>query len=159
MARFRDGTWTCRCGARNEGTSPCEGCGAQHQTGRASRGSRDAPARRERCDCGSALLASGICADTGGYPLSSRCPFICPYCRGELEWSGACPRCYGCTTGRREDWTFPGKEYRPDKGHWQETGPANRKACSPEENAEAARMVLAILSRSSLAVKHFGEGT
>ena len=154
-------SWLCSCGARSRPSAQyCEACGAERSSAGESRGSRGSPAvarGRERCDCGSALLASGICADTGGYPLSSRCPFVCPYCRGNLEWSGACPRCYGCTTGRREDWTFPGKEYRPDKGHWQETGPANRKACSPEENAEAARMVIAILSRSSLAVKHFGE--
>jgi len=58
----------------------------------------------------------------------------CPHCRGPLDWDGGCNRCHGCTTGRKEDWTFPGDKYELQKGHWQRVeGP--RRACTPEENA------------------------
>jgi len=51
-----------------------------------------------------------------------------------LDWDGGCIRCHGCTTGRREDWTFPGDKYEIQKGHWQRVADGPRLACTPEEN-------------------------
>jgi hypothetical protein len=102
------------------------------------------------CDCGAPLLASGRCSATGGFPGSANPHQVlpaCPICRGPLEWSGACFRCYGTATGRREDWTFPGAEYQIDKGHWQESAPAGRRACSPQDNADAWRAMKAVIAR------------
>jgi len=57
---------------------------------------------------------------------------VCTLCRGPLDWDGGCNRCHGCTSGRREDWTFPGNKYELDKGHWHRVcGP--RKALTPAE--------------------------
>jgi len=105
-----------------------------------------APTRPPRtlCDCGASLLASGLCSAAGGYPATSSCPLACPICRGPLAWDGGCERCHGCTTGRREDWTFPGDRYELDKGHWQRVdGP--RKACTPAQNAAGFAQLRAAL--------------
>ena len=37
-------------------------------------------------------------------PLSARLPDL----PGPARMGGGCERCHGCTTGQREDWTFPG---------------------------------------------------
>src|SRR3990167_3530598 len=111
--------WTCAgCGATNEQRwTVCEGCGAERRRhSSAAGGHGPAQAIRTVCDCGAVLLGSGICSVTGGYPATSACPFACPICRGGLGWDGGCERCRGCTTGRREDWTFPGDCYELDKG-------------------------------------------
>jgi hypothetical protein len=104
------------------------------------------PARpiRTLCDCGALLLASGLGSATGGYPGTTACPLACPLCRGLLSWDGGCERCHGCTSGRREDWTFPGDRYELDTAHWQRVdGP--RRACTPEQNAAGFAAVRAIL--------------
>ena len=106
------------------------------------------PARPPRtvCDCGSSLLASGRCSSTGGYPATATCPLACPICRGALGWDGGCQRCYGCTTGKREDWTFPGDRYELDKGHWQKVdGP--RPACTPAQNAAGFAAIRVLLAK------------
>jgi len=63
-----------------------------------------------------------------------------------LAWDGGCERCHGCTTGRREDWTFPGDRYELDKGHWQPVD-VPRKACTPEQNAAGFAAIRAVLGK------------
>ena len=64
--------------------------------------------------------------------------FVCPLCRGPLDRVGGCLRCYGCTTGRKEDWTFPGA---------YEDLPAGRSSCTPRENVAAMQIVQAVLAK------------
>lgn len=144
------------------------------------RGSGARPDRDPLC-CphdGATLTAERFCARGRGYPyltyqavvledgdaavrlLATPCPFVCPLCRKPLAWDGRCDHCHGCTTGRRDDWTFPGDRYDlfDDKGepladrsesggqHWIKTqGP--RAAVSPTENAENMRMLRRVLAR------------
>ncbi len=138
--------WTCRCGATNgENEAYCERCG-----GEAPKDRTPAAPQPRACHCEAPLLASGRCSATGGFPSTANPHSVlpaCPHCRGPLEWSGACFRCHGSPTGRREDWGFPGEEYQLDKGHWQVSAPAGRRACSPEDNAEAVKAYRAVLAR------------
>ena len=64
--------------------------------------------------------------------------FVCPLCRGPLDRVGGCLRCYGCTTGRKEDWTFPGA---------CDALPAGRPSCTPRENVAAMQIVQAVLAQ------------
>ena len=136
--------WTCPCGALNgRGDRACGACG-ESRAGHVPLEPEAPRSRRLTCDCGASLLASGLCSATGGYPATSSCPLACPICRGPLAWDGGCERCHGCTTGRREDWAFPGDRYELDKGHWQRVdGP--RKACTPEQNAAGFAAIRTIL--------------
>lgn len=105
---------------------------------------------RLTCDCGS-ILVDGLCRTSGGYPATMTCPFSCPICRGPLSWAGACERCHGCTSGRREDWTFPGARYELEKGHWQLVERiTGRAACAPEEQLAGLAEVRATLEDSLL---------
>jgi hypothetical protein len=54
-------------------------------------------------------------------------PEVCNYCRGQLEWSGKCYRCW--YEGQRE--TIPGHEYLLRDGHWVRSvaGPRPINAC------------------------------
>lgn len=137
----------------------CPDCGW-----RAARAGSDKPVRmipaREHCDCGAALYASGLCAEAGGYPATAALTwwqdyehalpqvyrFTCPHCRGPLDWSGGCERCHGCTTGRRDDWAFPGDRYELEKGHWQCVASGPRPACPPAANAAGLAEVRALLA-------------
>ena len=92
------------------------------------------------------LTPEGFCPAGGGFPYlryvsrasekghplkpavqANPCPFVCPLCRHPLEWDGRCEACHGCTTAKREDWTFPGDRYERhddtgqplgDGSHW-----------------------------------------
>lgn len=137
--------WTCAsCRASNASMwTYCEACG-QERGGAGTKPGSPAKASRTSCDCGAGLTTQGLCERFGGYPATSTCPFTCPICRGPLDWSGGCERCHGCTSGRREDWTFPGDRYALEKGHWQRVdGP--RRACTREQNAKGMAEVRAIL--------------
>lgn len=133
--------WTCSCGQKNtDRVETCE-CGAERPTRAES-----AP-RRTRCSCGAELMASGLCSETGGYPLGMTCPFACPMCRQSLSWEGACFSCHGTSTGRREDWTMPGDRYEPVEGHWQRILAGPRRACTVAENKAASALLNAVMAR------------
>ena len=126
--------WRCHCGARNAPKQQeCEGCGAERKPGRAK------PLREHCWIDGSPLNLIGFCEEGNGYPLNSPCPFACPVCRRPLSWSGACLACFGCTTGRREEWTMPGDRYEVVEGasgsHWVKVESGPRGVCTVEENA------------------------
>lgn len=143
--------WTCSCGAKCRARAQyCEACGAERSNAGDASPAQTGKQRRATCDCGASLLGSGLCADAGGYPASADPHAVlpsCPICRGPLEWSGACYRCFGTASGERRDWSFPGAEYQLDKGHWQETAPPGRRACLPEDNREAWRALKAVIGR------------
>lgn len=164
MPRKIDPPWKCACGALNEPwRQHCEACATSRdgalvaaQTAAASSG--PILCEWDACDCESALTPEGVCVASGGYPnrtgllvwaneeRKARVPrFACPICRGSLDWAGGCERCHGCTTGRREDWTFPGPRYELEKGHWQKVAEGGRKACTPAENAKHMAELWAIL--------------
>ena len=76
--------------------------------------------------------------------MTMNCPFVCPLCRNPRMWSGGCFYCHGTSTGRREDWAFPGDRYELDGGHFVKVcGP--RRACSVEENAAGFAALRVIL--------------
>jgi hypothetical protein len=136
--------WTCTaCHVHNPAHArACEGCGED-------RAARPAPAdpKPRRCVIdGAALEADGYCHAGAGYPVSFACPFACPLCRKPLTWDGGCEACHGTSTGRREDWAFPGDRYELEDGHWRKILAGPRPACSPEENAQAARIMAGLLA-------------
>jgi hypothetical protein len=53
----------------------------------------------------------GFCERGGGYPVTMSCPFACPICRHDLDWSGGCSGCHGTQSMSGKDWTFPGDGY------------------------------------------------
>jgi hypothetical protein len=67
---------------------------------------------------GASLDYRGLCELGRGYPGSMRCPFVCPHCRKRLGWDGGCAHCYGTTTGKRDEWNFPGDCYELRGNHW-----------------------------------------
>jgi len=99
------------------------------------------------CLCGETLTGSGRCPNTGLYSRAISCPFVCPICRGPLDWVGGCERCHGSVdSGDRDTWTFPGDRYEHQACSWVRIdGP--RKACTRAENLEAITMVLRVLER------------
>lgn len=138
-------SWTCRnCHGSNAAEwTICEGCGGVRE---AVEVPLAPPPKRKCTSCGVVLLASGLCSAKGGYSSAMACPHACPICRGPLAWDGGCDRCHGCTSGKREDWTFPGDRYELDKGHWQRVdGP--RKACTPDENVAGFAAIRVLLSK------------
>jgi hypothetical protein len=58
-------------------------------------------------------------------------------------------RCHGCTTGRREDWSYPGDRYELEKQHWVKVGGPSR-AIVVEGNLSAMRALRAMLGRPTL---------
>lgn len=103
---------------------------------------------------GGPLGEHGLCERGGGYPVTTSCPFVCPLCRGHLDWTGGCQQCHGTTTGRRADWTFPGEGYythdvdgKPitDGMHYVRQQPANRPVASQATNAANAKELARIL--------------
>jgi hypothetical protein len=142
--------WICpRCGTRVRGET-CRRCGID----RPAEPGRPPPERvewtkPESCPNDGALLDDHrYCHRGRGYAAGTECPFSCPLCRGPLGWAGDCQQCHGTTTGRREDWTFPGQRYEFDGGHYKLVDPATmRPVCSPEDNAAAMRALRALLRR------------
>ena len=130
----RETSWRCAaCGAYNASAhDECEGCGLARSRSAPPSASEQVQARRCPVD-GGPLEAIGWCERGQGYPAGMVCPFACPLCRQALTWDGRCFACYGCTTGRREDWTIPGDRYELAGGHWRKVeGP---QAClSADEN-------------------------
>ncbi len=84
------------------------------------------------------------------------CPFVCPICRGQLEWSGACFGCHGTAMPTdRASWSFPGARYEThDEGgkalgdgqHCVKIAEAGRRACTPEENRAGFAEVQRVLT-------------
>jgi len=75
--------------------------------------------------CGGVLEGLGKCRTAGGYPEGfgvkiaegkwhSCPPEVCDRCRGPLEWSG---KCYRCWHGGQRD-RVPSNEYQLKDGHW-----------------------------------------
>ncbi len=95
---------------------------------------------------GARLQADGWCPTGNGYLAHMSCPFVCPICRQPLSWDGGCEHCHGCTTGAREDWTFPGDRYELEAGHWRKILAGPRRACTQEENAAGARTLGVLLA-------------
>jgi hypothetical protein len=96
------------------------------------------------------LRGDGWCPIGDAYATNAPCPFVCPICRGPLNWTGGCNACHGCTTGDRADWTFPGDRYERDKknpGHYVQVLKAGRAACTPRENIAAMQIVQAVLAK------------
>lgn len=100
------------------------------------------------------MAADGFCMAGNGYPLGTACPFVCPICRQPLDWSGGCVSCHGCTTGKREDWTFPGDGYYThevdgkqigDGHHWVKGQDGPRPAATLAESQAAVRKIKAML--------------
>lgn len=140
--------WSCECKAVNKSRDTiCSRCGLE-------RAKKTAPAATKllRCPADGAAIRDGVCVRTGLFPMTEKCPFACPICRKPLEWSGACYQCHGTTSGKREDWEFPGDRYELEDAHWImcEAGP--RRACTPAENQAGARDLLRVLSGSTVAV-------
>jgi hypothetical protein len=140
--------WPCGCGSRRSPKwTKCYTCGVE----RPNDARHDADtAKPSQCATDGALLdPNGFCHAGHGFAPSADCPFTCPFCRHPLAWSGACEACHGCTTGRRDDWTFPGQRYDFQAGHWRPdpTAPAGQPACAPEDNAAAARAINRMLGR------------
>ena len=144
--------WTCPgCEAKNKARAvECENCGIE----RPIRGTT--PAGQFPASCwydGGRLDAQGYCPQREGFPVGVRCSFFCPLCRQRLEWSGACSHCQGTNT-RLEDWTFPGDRYEThdefgkpigDGQHWVLIAKGLRPACSPQTNAQEAKMLARVL--------------
>lgn len=102
---------------------------------------------------GAILEANGYCKRGRGFPATMQCPFVCPLCRHPLDWDGACMACHGCTTARREDWTFPGDRYELEDGHYRWVAGKARRACTPEEKAIGLAEVRRILAGGGAKVK------
>jgi len=104
------------------------------------------------CALDGTTLERGFCHAGGGYPVTSACPFACPLCGQRLGWDGGCEACHGCTTGRREDWTFPGHRFELDAGHYvrDDSLPPGRRACTPAQNAAGLAAVQLILATANL---------
>lgn len=136
--------WTCaNCHVLNPShATACEACGRDREAAaQPSKGKTPAICPAD----GARLQADGWCPQGNGYLAHMACPFACPICRQLLSWDGGCEHCHGCTTGEREDWTFPGDRYELDAGHWQKILAGPRRACTREENAAGARTLAAIL--------------
>ena len=105
--------------------------------------------KKSLCDCGSPLLASGRCSDSGHYPASlTQPPFACPICRGSLDWQGGCHRCFGSPTpGDRNTWTFPGDDYEVSGFHRVKVASGPRKCCTPAQSHAAGKIVQSVLDR------------
>lgn len=94
-------------------------------------------------------LRGAWCPVGQAYATSAPCPFVCPICRGSLDWHGGCDRCHGCTTGEKADWTFPGDRYERDDanpGHYVLTAKGGRASCTPRENVAAMQIMQAVLA-------------
>lgn len=114
----------------------------------------DPASSTERVLCiahGVELRHDGWCRLGQAYATNAACPFVCPICRGPLDWTGGCVKSHGCTTGNRNDWTFPGDRYERDDdnpGHYKLTDlKAGRPSCTPRENIAAMQIVQAVLAK------------
>jgi len=100
--------------------------------------------------------ATGFCLQGNGYPEGVLCPFVCPFCRHRLEWSGACYGCHGtATSADRATWSFPGARYEThdedgkplgDGQHRVKVAEPGRAACTPAENAAGFAEVRRLLA-------------
>jgi hypothetical protein len=106
------------------------------------------------CPLDGAILGDlGYCHKGQGYPFTIPCPFVCPLCRGALDWTGGCGACHGTNTGERSRWSFPGDGYYThdpegrrigDGKHYvKQQGP--RPAAEKAVNSESANMIARIL--------------
>lgn len=135
--------WSCiSCRAKNDGDRvSCEYCGVARPEPKST---RKAP-EIHQCELdGGPLDARGYCAIGQGFVITAACPFACPFCRHALTWEGKCFACFGCSTGRREDWTIPGDRYEVVGGHWrvaERPGPVSIAT----DSQEAAQLVIAVL--------------
>ena len=106
---------------------------------------------------------TGFCLSGNGYPITESCHFACPFCRGHLEWSGACFQCFGTATRREHDsWTFPGARYEThdDEGtpigdgqHWVKVLEAGRPVASAAENRVALWRIADMLADAPVSVE------
>ena len=122
----------------------CKACG--FKVAEPDRSGKSAP---KRCPCGSALMASGKCEETGNYPANlNHPPFVCPFCRSPLDWQGGCVHCYGsATSADRTTWTFPGDDYEVSGPHRVKVVSGPRKCCTPAQSHAAGKIVQAVLDR------------
>jgi hypothetical protein len=101
--------------------------------------------------------ATGFCLSGNGYPEGMLCPFVCPFCRRRLEWSGACYGCHGSEMpSERATWSFPGARYEThdedgkpisDGQHRVKVAEPSHWACTPAENAAGFAEVQRLLGR------------
>ena len=135
--------WRClACRVKNAAEDvACENCGVARPVAPASTAR---PASR-RCPMdGTPLSPNGFCDRGQGYPATMACSIACPVCRHALTWDGHCFACFGCTTGKREDWTIPGDRYEIHGGHFIVTERGPRRVCAPDENRAALRVVMQV---------------
>ena len=147
-----DRRWQCRCGAFNRPIDPdCEACGQQ-------RVHESPPDSAPHCPLdGAALDRDGSCPRGGGFPLTMRCPFACPFCRQPLEWSGGCLHCDGSATpSDRATWTIPGARYefddehgrpRGDGQHWIRASPAPARSPLERRPRQPALRIRTLLAQ------------
>ncbi len=146
--------WTCECRSLNKSRdSVCYQCGLE----RAPKKAALAPGKLTICPADRAPIRDGVCSRTGWFPMTESCPFSCPICRKPLEWCGACYSCHGTTSGKREDWEFPGDRYELEDGHWIKVLDGPRRACTPAENQAGARELLRVLSGAPMLKKRRAE--
>jgi len=109
---------------------------------------RKEPGRIKGCPvCTGVMDETGFCVTGKGYPITKTCHFMCPFCRQELTWDGACIWCHGThTKDDRSTWSFPGDEYHVQHGHWVKVaGP--QMARSVDENTACQAVVQQVLDK------------
>ena len=150
--------WTCACGVVNPKVRrKCEHCGE-------FRPATDTPRGQLPSRCwydGGELDALGFCMRGQGFPVDLKCPFVCPFCRSPLSWSGGCDACKGTPTPKLHDtWTIPGTRYEThaddgkpigDGCHWIKTEAAGRPGSTDLEAEVFAKTLVDMLRRSMLA--------
>ncbi len=98
--------------------------------------------------CGGILVEHGYCDQSGGYPITTNSPFVCPFCTNHLGWDGSCIRgCLGTyTRSDKKTWSFPGDRYEVKAAHWVKAeGPT--AACPEEKNRECLNVMYAVLDK------------
>ena len=76
--------------------------------------------------------------------MTVRPPYVCPLCRHPLTWEGGCESCHGTSTGRREEWTFPGDRYELEAGHFVKVAGPRRAMTSAENTLGLADCIAAL---------------
>lgn len=137
-------SWECPCGKRNSGDrDACVDC----ERARPEKTTRSRQTEKAPLACrvdGGTVDDKGFCSVAQAYVSTATCPFACPYCRQPLTWSGNCFACFGCSTGKRADWTIPGDRYETSGGHYKLVEKGPRRLCTPAQNHEALKVVMGV---------------
>jgi len=136
--------WTCGCGAvMLVNRRSCDNCGASVPKG-TRRSSPTMPARP--CPIDGVLLVEGWCSVAQGYPLTERCPFVCPQCRQRLDWNGAC---FQCRTVPGDRWEYGHAGLHPT--HYRLTAKGPGRTATQSEVTAAVQAIDAVLAHAQVA--------